>query len=302
MKKPALILSLFALFLTAWAWMTAQGQPANPEDEQAIRKTVDAYAAAFEKGDLDSVMGLYATDAEYIDPAGKSTKGRAAIAALFKKEAANLKGFKLNFHVTSLKVLKSEVALEDGTTELIGPDGSSRKERYSAVWVKTGGKWLITQARDYAGDVDAADSTSYAKLKDLEWLVGTWGAEEKGAAVTVTCRWALNKHFLQQEYAVKTKEGGSATVMTLIGWDPFSGKIKSWVFDSRGGYGEGQWTRQGNSWKVQAIGVLPDGRRASGINTYKHTDDKSYTWQASDREVEGVPVADVEVKFARKAP
>lgn len=300
MKKPALILSLLGLFLTAWAWVAAQGQPANPEDEQAIRKTVDTYKAAFEKGDLDAVMALYAADAEYIDPAGKSTKGRAAIAALFKKEAANLKGFKLTFHVTALKVLKSEVALEDGTSELTAPDGSSRKNRYSAVWVKTAGKWLISQARDLPGDVEAAESTSYARLKDLEWLVGTWAAEDKGAAVTVTCRWVLNKHFLNQEYAVKTKDGSTATVVTLIGWDPLSGKIKSWVFDSRGGYGEGQWTRQGNSWKVQAIGVLPDGRRASGIHLVKHSDDKSYSWQFTDREVEGVPVADVDVKFVRK--
>lgn len=299
MKKPVMVLALCGVLAAAWTWM-AQGQPANPEDEQAIRKTVEAYAAAFEKGDLDAVTAMYAPDAEFIDPAGKTIKGRAAITALFKKEAANLKGFKIKFHVASLKVLKSEVGLEDGTSELVAPDGTSSKRRYSAVWVKSGGKWLITQARDYPGDPEAADSNSYAKLKDLEWLVGTWAADEKGASVSVNCRWILNKHFLQQEYAVKTKDGTTATVLTLIGWDPLSGRIKSWVYDSRGGYGEGQWTRQGNTWQVRAIGVLPDGRRASGVHLYKHSDDKSYTWQAADREVDGAPVADMEVKFTRK--
>jgi uncharacterized protein (TIGR02246 family) len=127
----------------------------NPEDEQAIRETVEAYRVAFEKGDLDGVMLLYAPDAEYVDAAGEITRGRTAIAALFKKNLAASKGA-VKFHVSSLNVLESEVALENGITERIGPDGSSRKTRYNAVWAKTSEGWVIVQAHDLPGNATSA--------------------------------------------------------------------------------------------------------------------------------------------------
>ena len=41
--------------------------------------------------------------------------------------------------------------------------------------------------------------------------------------------------------------------MQVIGWDPAAKQVRSWVFDSGGGIGEGIWTKQGDKWikKVQ---------------------------------------------------
>ena len=59
------------------------------------------------------------------------------------------------------------------------------------------------------------------------------------------------------------------TVTQRIGWDPLTKQIKSWVFDSEGGYGDGLWTRKGNQWVIKSTGVLPDGRIAHG---HQHPD------------------------------
>ena len=56
------------------------------------------------------------------------------------------------------------------------------------------------------------------------------------------------------------------TVNQRIGWDPLTKQIKSWVFDSEGGYGDALWTRKGNQWVIKSTGVLPDGRTASATH------------------------------------
>ena len=58
---------------------------------------------------------------------------------------------------------------------------------------------------------------------------------------------------------------GFATASTwpacrFIGWDPATEQIRSRVFDSDGGFGQGTWKKKGNRWYIQQSGVLPDGR------------------------------------------
>ena len=61
------------------------------------------------------------------------------------------------------------------------------------------------------------------------------------------------------------------TVNQRIGWDPLTKQIKSWVFDSEGGYGDEFWTRKGNQWVIKSTGVLPDGRTASATHVLTPT-------------------------------
>ena len=61
-----------------------EGPGGRPAEEQAIRKTGDAYSAAFNKGDLDALQEAWADDAEYTDEAGQTTRGRQAIGALIQ--------------------------------------------------------------------------------------------------------------------------------------------------------------------------------------------------------------------------
>src|SRR6516225_4117630 len=112
-------------------------QASKTTDEQAIRKAAAAHVEAMNKGDLNAVMAFWAPDADYIDESGKQTKGKEAITALIKKGLTENKGRKVSGKAHSLKFLRPEVAMEDGSLEFASPDGSKESNRYAVVWVKS---------------------------------------------------------------------------------------------------------------------------------------------------------------------
>jgi hypothetical protein len=73
----------------------------------------------------------------------------------------------------------------------------------------------------------------------------------------------------------------------VIGWDAESQVIRSWMFDSEGGFGEGLWSRGDGNWVVKFVQVLPDGRRASSTNFYTLLDDGSFVWKTIGRKIDG---------------
>jgi uncharacterized protein (TIGR02246 family) len=299
-RKTLVVLGCLALGLVFVTDPRGLSQPAGKADagpdEQAIRQAVAAYAEAFNKGDVAAIAAFWADDAEYTDEAGTTTKGRDAITALFKQAMTDLKGSKMALKVSGVRLVKGVVALVDGTSAVTAPDGTVDEGRFSAVWFKDGDKWLLRSARDLPGEV--TDATPGAGLKELQWMVGEWEAEK--GVVRATVRKALGGAFLLQEYTLKEGDG-ELHVNQLIGFDPLTGQIKSWTFDSRGGYGEGLWQRNGNAWTIETAGVLPNGATGSAKNVIRFVDDQTLLFQGRDREIDGQPIPDSEVKLTRKA-
>src|ERR1700677_168902 len=89
-------------------------QPAKGDDEQAIRKATDVYTGAFNKADVDGLLSVWAADAEYVDEAGKTTKGKADLTAMFKQVFQDNKGIKLKIKTGTIRLLKDDVAMQDG--------------------------------------------------------------------------------------------------------------------------------------------------------------------------------------------
>jgi hypothetical protein len=75
--------------------------------------------------------------------------------------------------------------------------------------------------------------------------------------------------------------------MQIVGWDAATKKIRSWTFDSDGGYSDSTWTKRGERWYISNEGVLADGRKASMINVIKQIDENSFTWAAIERTAGG---------------
>jgi hypothetical protein len=192
-----------------------------------------------------------------------------------------------------------EVALEDGVATLTGPDGDASSGRYTAVWVKSGDRWLVKSAHELPGSADADSPRNADYLKPLGWLVGDWKSEDGGPSVDLKCRWALDKNFVVQEYTVAGRDGNDLQVSQWIGFDPETGQIKSWTFDSLGGHGEALWTREGNTWQAEASGVLPGGRIGTAVNAVRFVDDTHLEWSSTGRNVEGQPMPDAKVTFVR---
>ena len=153
------------------------GQPAEKArsaDETAIRNANAAYVAAIIAGDLDALMAFWAPDSDYIDEAGKMTRGKDEISALFKKALPELKGSKITVRIHSIKFLRPEICLVDGTLEITSPTGTKESSRYAVVWTRTGDKWLISSVRDLPAEVTDLPSIAAGQLQGLDWLVGDW--------------------------------------------------------------------------------------------------------------------------------
>ncbi len=278
-----------------------EGDKHVSEDEAAIQKAINDYSAAYGKGDIDAVLATWAPDAEFTDDDGKVYRGREALAPLFKRTLPSYKGYKITAKLTSVSVIKPDVALVDGEQTFTPPQGDADVSRFTSVWVKSDGKWRIRTARDLTAE-PAGETVAGRRMRELDWMVGDWSSESTDATVNLRVSWALNKAFLVWEYEVKPKQGTGSKVAQWVGWDPLNEQIRSWVFDDQGGYCEALWTRNGNSWRSDASGVLPDGATGSAVNVLKYVDDRTFVWQSLRREADGQPLPDVEAKFTRQAP
>jgi uncharacterized protein (TIGR02246 family) len=270
-------------------------------DEKAIRQLVADYVKAFRKGDVDAVLAFWDADAEFIDEEGKITKGREAVGGLLRKNRSALQASKLEIHLTSIRFVTPDVAMIDANTVFRNADGTSDKGPLAAVLIKKDGRWLLRSVRDLPEPSDDEPETPYERLKQLEWLIGEWDDTNLEAEVHLSVRWNDDQSFLVQRYSVKQKDKKPFSVTQWIGWDPAGEQIRSWFFDSVGGFGEGAWTREGNQWVVEIEGVVPDGETGTARNIWRFVDDNHFVWQAKDRTVDSRPLADVEVQFARQA-
>jgi uncharacterized protein (TIGR02246 family) len=294
--RHILVTAMVGLAVLALAF--GQAKPTN--EESAVRAAVESYTSAFNNGNLDGVMAHVAADADFIDDSGKQHKGKADLTDVFKQCLADLKGSKLKSTITSVRFVRPDVAIVDGKADVTAPDGTTESGRYTSTWTKSDGKWLLSCVRNLP-DSSATPEPAAAALHQLEWLVGDWTHEDPSYRVQVNGRWTLNKSFLALEYVARGKDGEDLTVLQYFGWDAGDEVIRSWFFDSKGGNGGGDWEREGNTWTAEWTGVLSDGRPASSVNSIQFIDDKTFVFRSVDREVDGLPLADLEVKFVRKA-
>ena len=76
-----------------------------------------------------------------------------------------------------------------------------------------------------------------------------------------------------------------------IGWDPLARQFRSWVFDSEGGFGEGEFSHDGDRWLIKAQGVRSDGRPASVTHVITRVNKDMIRWRSVDRAVAGKAAA-----------
>jgi uncharacterized protein (TIGR02246 family) len=280
----------------------ARHQLANShsKDEQAIRKAFADYVEAMNKCDSDAILAHWAEDGDYTNEAGETTHGREAIGEMCKPAVAHLKGHKASGRVVSLKFIGPDAALMEGELDYTTPEGNQEATRLSSAWVKSDGHWLISYAREQSNDSPTTTSRAHGGLRQLEWLVGQWQGEGTKADVQSNCDWAPEKSFLTIHYTVERGASEPKLVTVRIAWDPANEIIRSWVFDSLGGFGEGTWQREGNRWIVESTGVLPDGSTGSSTDIWEFVDNNTYMWRSTDREIDEQPMPDAEVKFVRK--
>ena len=270
-------------------------------DRAAIEKQVESYAAAFNKGDAKTLAEHWSPDAVYTNPlTGEQVEGRDAIVGQFSEMLETVKNAKLLVDVASIEFLSPSVAMEQGTAQLVTSDEAPVVTYYTAIHVKRDGKWLLDRVSE---EEDVAPPSNYEQLRDLEWMVGTWVDEDDQARVETTCQWAKNQSFLTRAFTISIADRIDMSGMQIIGWDPSQSKIRSWVFDSDGGFGEATWEKKGNRWLIDAAATLPDGRKTSAMNIMTVENNDTIAWQSIGRELDGEILPNIEpVKVVRSAP
>ena len=95
-------------------------------------------------------------------------------------------------------------------------------------------------------------------------MVGDWIDEGADSVVRLHCQWSEDENFLFRTFTVKRQGKPVMTVTQRIGWDPVARQVRSWEFDSEGGFGEGKWSRDGERWVVKSHGRPARGRDGLG--------------------------------------
>ncbi len=271
------------------------------DDEKAIKALVDAFVAAFNAGNAAAIADTYTETAIVVDEQGERVEGRAAIRARLAASFADNPGSRIAIQVDSLRFLGPETALEEGRTTITSAAAAAAPEitRFTAVYVKDGGKWRQAAVRDEP----AHDLTAHDRLKELEWLLGDWVNESQDAVVSTSCTWAKGGNFLEREFNVKTEGRPVLSGTQRIGWDPLKRQFKTWIFDSEGGHGEGYFTRTGNQWFVKVEGVNQHGQPISSTNIITRLGKDRIGWQSTERTIGGAAVPGVdEFTIVRKPP
>jgi uncharacterized protein (TIGR02246 family) len=290
------------LVLISWAAITAPCIGSQTDEEAAIRKSDEAYVDAYNKHDAKRLAALWSPGAVYTDPAtGESAVGREAIEKMFTQTLADLGDAKLEVKAESISFVSPNVAIETGTARVAKPGAEAEETKYSAVFMKLGDQWLLDRVTEE--ETPAPPPSNFEHLKELDWMVGSWVDQDSNATVQTDCEWTKNKNFMTRSFAAVVGDSVNMAGMQIVGWDPVAKRIRSWVFDSDGGYSEGKWSHKDNRWVIQQSGVLADGRKTSAVNIIKRVDDDSFTWQSVQRQVGGDVLPDVdEVLIVRKAP
>jgi uncharacterized protein (TIGR02246 family) len=273
-----------AVFLSILASASAADSASGKSNEAAIRATADAFANAFDQGNAKAVAALWTEIGTLVDDSGRTFKGRKTIENEYAEFFREHPGVRIQIAVQSIDFPVPNVAIEEGLARAIDKVASSAAmSRYTAVHILQDGKWLMTSVRESNLVAPSGDSG----LQTLAWMVGKWEAKSTDATLQTQVRWSDNRRFLHRDYSVRKGGAVASSGTQIIGWDPQARRIRSWSFDSSGGYGSGLWNSTPDGWRIETIGTLADGTPCSSQDFLIRVagEDGVWGWRSTDRKV-----------------
>ena len=283
------------MFLVFFGCGFCSGQAADSvaqgKDEQSIRKSVASYVAAFNRQDAKAVSSHWSPEAVYVTPVdGRRLTGREAIETQFNNVFENTNDLKIDVVVEAIQFVSPNVAVEQGQATFRGPDVEDRVTQYSAVHVRRDGVWLLDRVEEKVEDVPLSN---YQHLKQLEWLVGTWVDQDDTGRIETVCHWTKNQNFLHRAFTVSDQQGVHLSGMQIIGWDAVEKRIRSWTFDSDGGFATGIWSadetdaKEPTNWHVRKKGHTATGHTTSAVNVLSRRGEGRFAFKSVSRTFDG---------------
>jgi uncharacterized protein (TIGR02246 family) len=259
------------------------------QEEREIRAFDDLYARDYSSANAKALAARFTDDAEVIEADGLRYQGRTLIEEQLVETFAAAPGAKMAIEVESIRLLSPDVAKEEGRSIVTrANDGPATYRRYTALLVKRDGNWLLSSVREEPDPM----VTPHDRLGVLAWMVGDWLDEGTDSVVRVNCRWSEDGNFLIRTFTVKHEGKDVTTVHQRIGWDAAAKQIRSWEFDSEGGFGEGKWGGEGDRWVIKHTATRPEGTTLTATNTMIREGSHVVRWTSTDRFVGHEPIPD----------
>lgn len=280
---------------------TPQASKAEQAADAAVRESADRFVVNYNKHDSKSAAADFTPTAEFVTESGTAIRGRDAIERHFAAVFTNLPEARLDLQIESVRLVTSDVAVEEGRVEFVAGSGMPvETSRYVALHVFQNGRWWLARTRDFS--TMPATLSNHDRLHELEWLIGEWLEEGENTLVATSCQWNGNRNYLMQEFTIRVGTEPAITGSTRIGWDPLTKQIKSWTFDSDGGYSEALWTRGQDQWVLKSRGVTHLGRSYSGTSILRRVNHATLSWESRDRVEGGVLAADRGPLLVKRRP
>ena len=267
-----------------------------------VAERLAGFVKEFNAKNVVGVVNYFTDDAALIDSEGVATRGKAAISDQFTAGFSQASPYTLESTIETGRFLTPDVAQLEGVSKLTAPNEPSVVNRFVALATKKDNVWRIAEIRDLpAPDADVAPAD---RLKELEWMVGDWVSESSDTKISSNVRWGDNKAFLVRTASSQVGNEKATSSLMIVGWDPTSSSIKSWLFDSNGGHGEGIWARASDTqWIIRASGVHADGTSASATQLLSLESKDALKTSTVDRISGGVVVPDTdEILMVRRPP
>jgi uncharacterized protein (TIGR02246 family) len=292
-QKCIVTVTALTLVVLGVSYMAAQPKATKAPDREADKTAIDALikanVQAFNNRDAAGIAANWTDEGEYIRNDGEPVRGRADVQKGYAEFFKTLQG-KTTAEVQTdhLRFPSADSAVSEVTLRVKNDQGQVIATSWrNTLLVREDGRWKVALVHEWDRDPSVDDS-----LKDLEWLIGTWRMDTKDRDVTTTYEWDENKAFIRGKFTIKEGDKVVASGMQILGVDHAEGGIRSWVFQSDGGFGDGLWSRDGKNWTVDFGGVTPDGKKLSATVNYVRVDADTFTWQSVQQTVNGQPIAD----------
>ena len=274
---------ILGLFTLSSLFATLAAQDENTKSQLA--KRLQGFIEAVNKGDAQALSSFWTQDAQFTNPTtGEVLKGKEEIAQYLQQREQEIleRHLQFSFKPVNTTFPASDKAVVEGIVEITDKGVLIQRNARKVELVKQQGEWYINNVREIEV---APPPPVFSNLKDLEWMIGTWKDKDQDVTITSTVKWDKFKNFIIQNfkmdvYGVEAMEG-----IQIIGWDPVDETIRSWVYDSDGGFGEGTWSKKDKDWSVAMDYVLSDGNEGKATNIYSNINGKSYSYSSVDRSI-----------------
>lgn len=271
-------------FLTLILLFGCESFEKKPEQKE-IEESTRSFEKIYNEHNAEKLGSFWTEKGTFFNLTTSETlQGREEIVKNFQEQFKSEDKVQINIVIDSINVDNPEYPVEQGVAKFLLDKEVVDQIPFVAEYVKENDKWMLQKLS--ASDFEPTIS-HYIHLKELAWLEGNWEDQDENIDVTYTFSWDANKNFLTQEFTLNVLESPELQGRQIIGWDPVKKKIRSWIFDSDGGFGRCYWNHEGNKWYVSCLYTLSDGKQSSSTHVYTKVNEDTYTFASTDREISG---------------